>query len=200
MKDENDMQQPDELQQREAEFLEAKKQSERRMQAQPTSNGQELPSLQTPPSVIVLNYRGAEDTQQIVEVLAKRLVTRLWAVGDRLEFLDDNGRLVPVSTAVLRALISQHLATPRLVLRAGRYEVEVTSVDMPDHQRVIDVLNALTLKVAKAELQQKTLSPQLCSEVVSRVRMGEARVAVSKAYGISLDELKRIEQQAGPRW
>jgi hypothetical protein len=181
------------------ELEEARRQAERR-QAQSRPQ-QEPPLVATGErKVLILRHGDAGDTAKLCEALAERFATRLFAVdSDRLVLLDA-GVLVPVSVGLLRAIISA-FATPELVLRAGRYEVELGPIAELPHQVVVDVLHSLTLKVAKAKaMTPRELSAQTLSEVVFRIRSGEARSSIGKAYSLSLDELRAIEQAAPARW
>jgi hypothetical protein len=51
--------------------------------------------------VAVFKRFDRSEIDRIAEILSERLVTRLWDVNGRLEYLEDDGRMVPVSYAVI---------------------------------------------------------------------------------------------------
>jgi hypothetical protein len=196
------------VQQTELEIRESQRIAEHRSaQQQSNNNNQSVPSLaEMEPEVIVIRHNDAADVAKLCDILAKRFILRMFAIESRLHILDDNGALIPVSTHLMRTILAATFAVPELILRNSHWEATTRPLEGLENQTIVDILSSTTLKVAKASHQlQQQKSPQICSEIVFRIRQGEARSALAKQYfgeasSATLAEISRIEQAAGPRW
>jgi hypothetical protein len=185
-----------------AEIAEGRRRSER-YAAQSKNNDLAVP----PPSgvlgdrkVLILNTGGAEETQRVVEAVSRTMATEIFSADGRLYLLRDDGQLVAMSNHSLRELIAARFASVRLVRREGRFEREYAPVEISS-QGVTDIMAALVLRVAKAPaIAPRALSSQLRDEIVIRIRQGEARAALAKAYDTDLATIQQIEAAAPPRW
>lgn len=181
-----------------AEIAEGRRRSEHYAQAK--SNGKtELPVTATPREVLILRHGDAGDVARLAEALAKRLVTQLWSIDDRLHFLDA-GNLIPVSMDVLRALIAQNFTSQMLVERSGRWEVSPCPIGDLGHQTLTDVAAALVSRVSKGQSFVRALPEQSRLEIIERLRMNEPKAAIARAYSTDIHTVQQIEATAPRRW
>jgi hypothetical protein len=143
------------------------------------------------PVVQVFKNFDRSELDRIVGVLSERLVTRLWDSNGRLEYLEDDGRLVPVTHDVVRLLVRQHFRTPALVQREGKFAVELAEISV-DRQFVTDVMHALLIRAAKAPIPQKELTHQQWTEIRERLQSGEPVRSVAGAYALNPVRVQEI--------
>jgi hypothetical protein len=143
------------------------------------------------PVVAVFKRFDRSDVDRIAEILSERLVTRLWDVSGRLEYLEDDGRMVPVSHAVVQQLVRRHFRTPQLAYRGGKGEVSLAEISI-ERQSITDVTHALLLRAPKAPIPEKALSYQQWDEINYRLRSGESVQSVAGAYALPPARVQEI--------
>jgi hypothetical protein len=143
-------------------------------------------------TIFIFNGR-VEDVRRLSEKIADKLVLELFNCGDRLHWLDDAGKLTPVSTRLLADLLTRHHFTNiRLATRDdGSHFVESHPLTL-GQQDLIDVMTALVQRVAKGPSKARLLSEQQKRHIQDRVKQGEPREAVAEAYGVDLTTVKAV--------
>ena len=133
-----------------------------------------------------------EDVRRLTEAIADKLVLELFNLDGRLYWLSESGQLTAVSRKLLQELIARHFISIRLARRDdGLHVPEFVQLDL-DTQSLTDVMDALVSRVARGPSQPRKLSEQIKSEIRMRVRSGEARQEVARAYDIGLADIKAV--------
>ena len=118
-------------------------------------------------TIHIYNNRGRDDTEHLANAVASRLATSLFNCGDRLHWLDDVGKLTPVSTRLLADLVDRHFTSIRLAARDNSHVVEFHPLVL-GQQDLVDVMNSLVKLAAigpsKPRLNRRAL------EGVDRIR------------------------------
>ena len=143
--------------------------------------------------IIVLSGHAVEDTQKLADALVRKFQLEFFNVDGRLVQLVD-GKIPDVNATTLSQIIGQHFSTIRLVRSGDRWESELCPIEI-DPRGLNDLINALLLRLGKVS-QTKKLSEQIKSEIRYRVRTGEPKSAVSKAYGVPLDVVNSLSRAA----
>jgi hypothetical protein len=143
------------------------------------------------PVVAVFKRFDRSEVDRIAEILSDRLVTRLWDVNGRLEFLEDDGRMVPVTYVIVQMFVRKHFRTPQLAWRGGKGEVSLAEMSI-ERQSVADVMRALLLRAAKAPVAEKALSYQQWDEINIRLRSGESVQSIAGAYALPPAKVQEI--------
>jgi hypothetical protein len=138
---------------------------------------------------IILHNGRVEDTRRLVDAIADKLVLELFALDGRLFWLSDANQLTPMNRRLLGDLIARHFVTVRLASGANGPHPEFLSLEI-DGQSLIDVMDALASRVAKGPSQPRVLSEQKKQEIRYRLKVGEPRESLAKAYDISLADIK----------
>jgi hypothetical protein len=113
--------------------------------------------------------------------------------------------LVAVNKDVLRDIITRHIISLRLVNRASTndplWEIEYYSFDFPivadtserpDQQVLLDLITALTGRVAKEPSKPCQLTPQQQREVRDRIKMGEPKDKIARAYNVDVATVRQL--------
>jgi hypothetical protein len=149
---------------------------------------------ETNKEVIILHNRGQNDVVQLTDAILRTMATEFWNAGGTLLWLHE-GKLVQVSTSLLRSILDQRFTSIELVQYGDTWEVHPCPISI-DPKNMTDIISALLLRVARGGAGKvNTLSPQKVSEVRSRARTGESKSAIGKAYGISLEDVSSIVSQ-----
>ena len=140
----------------------------------------------------------------MAEAVAERTQTELFNVNGELYQLTE-GRLVAINKDILRDIVARHLVSPRLVNRGSTsapvWEVEKFSFDFPvvadtreqpDQRVVLNLINALVALVAKGPTQPRVLTPQQLREVHARIKIGEPKENIARAYNVDVAVIRQL--------
>jgi hypothetical protein len=146
-------------------------------------------------------WRGKDDGSRLADVVSEVAATELFGQNGELVALSA-GQLAPINLNELRDIIARHIATLQLVSQgtAGwRYEyVSFTFPNgtdasrQPNQQVLLDLFPTLVARVAKAPGDIPQLSEQQLQEVRQRLRTGEPKGVVARAYGIDAEMIARL--------
>jgi hypothetical protein len=136
---------------------------------------------------------GMQAIQRCADAIASKLVTSLFNCDDRLHWLDDAGKLTPVSTRLLADLVDRHLVSVRLAARddGSQHVVEYRPLAL-GQQDLVDVLNSLVKLVAIGPSKPRLLSEQQRGHIRDRLKQGEPKEMVAEAYGVDLATVRAI--------
>jgi hypothetical protein len=154
-----------------------------------------------PDSRRIFIWRNKDDGNRLADVVCEAAATELFGQNGELVALNA-GQLTPIGLNDLRDIIARHIATIQLVSQgtAGwKYEhVSFTFPSVadasrqPNQQVLLDLFPALLARVAKAPGDIPQLSEQQMQEVRHRLRIGEPRASIARAYGLDAEMLARL--------
>lgn len=149
----------------------------------------------------IFSWRGKDDTDRLADVIADAAAEELFTRNGELVVLN-RGNLSPVGLNDLREIIGRHIATIRLTSRGtAGWTPERISFDFPHvtdatkapNQRVLlDLIGALALRVAKAPSDPPHISAQHEREIRTRLKSGEPRSNIARAYGIDIEVVEQL--------
>jgi hypothetical protein len=147
---------------------------------------------------------GPQDTARLADTVAEKTQTELFNVNRSLFRLTE-GRLIAVNKDVLRDIIARHIVSLRLVNRAStndpRWEIENFSFEFPivadtseqpDQRVLLDLIEALVLRVAKGPSTPHQLTLQQLREVRDRIKIGEPKDAIARAYHVDVSVIRQL--------
>ena len=135
---------------------------------------------------------GMQAIKRLADAIASKLVTSLFNCDDRLHWLDDAGKLTPVSTRLLADLIGRHFTSVRLAARDNSSQhVEYRPLAL-GQQDLVDVMNSLVKLVAIGPSKPRLLSEQQRGHIRDRLKQGEPKEMVAEAYGVDLATVRAI--------
>ena len=115
------------------------------------------------------------------------------------------GRLIAVNKDVLRDIIARHIVSLRLVNRTStndpHWEIENFSFEFPivadtseqpDQRVLLDLIEALVLRAAKGPSEPRLLNPQQLREVRDRIKMGEPKDRIARAYNVDVSVIRQL--------
>ena len=124
---------------------------------------------------------------------------------DRSLYRLTEGRLIAINKDVLRDIITRHIVSLRLVNRASSndplWELEYFTFDFPivadtskeaDQQVLLDLMKTLVSWVAKEPSEPCELTPQQQREVRDRIKMGEPKDKIARAYNIDVATVREL--------
>jgi hypothetical protein len=135
---------------------------------------------------------GMQAIKRLADAIASKLVTSLFNCDDRLHWLDDAGKLTPVSTRLLADLIGRHFTSVRLAARDDSSHVVQYHPITLGQRDLLDVMDSLVKLVALGPSKPKTLSDQQRGHILDRLRQGEPKETIAEAYGVNIAEVKNI--------
>jgi hypothetical protein len=147
---------------------------------------------------------GPQDTARLADTVAEKTQTELFNVNRSLFRLTE-GRLIAVNKDVLRDIIARHIVSLPLVNRAStndpRWEIEnfafefpivADTSEQPDQRVLLDLIEALVLRVAKGPSTPHQLTLQQLREVRDRIKMGEPKDRIARAYHVDVSVIRQL--------
>jgi hypothetical protein len=64
--------------------------------------------------------------------------------------------------------------------------------ERPDQQVLLDLITALTGRVAKEPSEPRLLNPQQLREVRDRIKIGEPKEAIARAYKVDISVIRQL--------
>ena len=145
-----------------------------------------------------------EDLNRLADAVAEKAGAELFNLNGTLMGLND-GQFVSVNRNSLREIIARHLASIRWVNRGTidmpRWEGEYHPFDFPpgadlskepDDRVLSSLMNDLVLRVAKGPTKPFRLTLQQRSEISARLKQGEPKDDVARAYGVDIATIQRL--------
>jgi hypothetical protein len=145
-----------------------------------------------------------QDTARLADTIAEKTQTELFNVDGSL-FQFTEGRLIAINKDILRNVIARHIVSLRLVNRAStndpHWEIEYDSFEFPivadtserpDQQVLLDLITALSGRVAKEPSEPCQLTPQQQREIRDRVKMGEPKDNIARAYNVDVATVRQL--------
>jgi hypothetical protein len=75
---------------------------------------------------------------------------------------------------------------------ALEFPLVATSSGAPDQKVLLNLIEMVRLRVAKSQRRPRTLTEQQHQDVHARLKMGEPRPQVARAYDLEIDELELL--------
>jgi hypothetical protein len=64
--------------------------------------------------------------------------------------------------------------------------------EQPDQRVVLNLINALVALVAKGPMQPRVLTPQQLREVYARIKIGESKENIARAYNVDVAVIRQL--------
>jgi hypothetical protein len=121
----------------------------------------------------------------------------LFAIGERVFLLSDEGQLLLLNHDRLRGIIDRAFAAVQLVQRAGRYEKDFHRLDL-DRQSLADIMTELlkVIPLGPSHLETKKLTEGQADEIKQRLRQGEPPQSIAVHYGATIEQIKSMRPAA----